>query len=96
MNPNELTQEQRQLIVDRGNRSEKLLRDVDFAKTVGDVENDLVRGWMGSEVPHTKERESYYHQFTALKLVVSKLQEWVSVRDQLIQRESSVAETEAY
>jgi hypothetical protein len=79
-----LEQQEQELMVERGNAAEHLLKSDVFVAAV----NSLINQYMGNILQSPPEnpalRESGYFQARAVQDIVGVLNQWVAVRDQII------------
>ena len=66
-----------------GNDSEKLLKNKGFIKVMNLMMDSSVQNWCQSEYEDTKKREQSYSHFKALADIIATLNQNVTVRDQI-------------
>ena len=79
------TNEEEQLLL-MGNDADALLKQEGFMRVVNNLVENTFQSFVNSKPDESEIRESLYHQYRALILIMETLQQRVSVRDQIIER----------
>jgi len=78
------TEEEQLLLM--GNDADALLKQEGFMRVVNNLVENTFQSFVNSKPDESEIRESLYHQYRALILIMETLQQRVSVRDQIIER----------
>jgi len=68
---------------DRGVRAEELLRNETFSMAIKDVVDYHLNAFLTSKPEDDKQREAAYFQSNAVQQVISVLQQWVSIKENI-------------
>ena len=78
------TEEEQLLLM--GNDADALLKHEGFMRVVNNLVENTFQSFVNSKPEESKFRESLYHQYRALIMIMETLQQRVSVRDQIIEK----------
>lgn len=78
------TEEEQLLLM--GNDADALLKQEGFMRVVNNLVENTFQSFVNSKPDESEIRESLYHQYRALILIMETLQQRVSVRDQIIEK----------
>jgi hypothetical protein len=76
-------------LIERGNAAENLLRQEAFMAASNELINMYLGGLMQTSPEQTKEREMAYAGARAVQDIAGVLNQWVAVRDQIIENIAS-------
>lgn len=74
-----------EFLIERGNAAENLLKQEAFAAVANELINMYLGGLMQTKPEETKEREMAYAGARAVQDIVGVLNQWVAMRDQIIE-----------
>ena len=74
-----------EILIERGNAAENLLKQDVFAAAMNELINIYVEGLLQTSPEQTKKRETAYASARAVQDIVGVLNQWVAVRDQIIE-----------
>ena len=80
-----MANEEEQLLL-MGNDADALLKQEGFMRVVNNLVENTFQSFVNSKPDESEIRESLYHQYRALILIMETLQQRVSVRDQIIEK----------
>lgn len=72
-------------LIERGNAAEGLLKQPTFGVVVNELINVYVGSLLQTTPEQTKERESAYAGARAVQDIAGMLNQWVAIRDQIIE-----------
>ena len=75
-------------LIERGNAAEGLLKQPAFAAVMNELINIYVGGLLQTTPDQTKERETAYASARAVQDIAGLLNQWVAIRDQIIEAAS--------
>ena len=78
------TEEEQLLLM--GNDADALLKQEGFMRVVNNLVENTFQSFVNSKPDESEIRESLYHQYRALIMIMETLQQRVSVRDQIIEK----------
>lgn len=81
-------------LIDRGNAAENLLKQEAFSLALNELINMYLGGLMQTTPDQTKERELAYAGARAVQDISGVLNQWVAVRDQIIENIANQQESE--
>lgn len=79
------TNEEEQLLL-MGNDADALLKQEGFMRVVNNLVENTFQSFVNSKPEESKFRESLYHQYRALIMIMETLQQRVAVRDQIVEK----------
>jgi hypothetical protein len=74
-----------EILIERGNAAENLLKQEAFAAATNELINMYLAGLLQTSPDQTKEREMAYAGARAVQDIVGVLNQWIAVRDQIIE-----------
>ena len=78
------TEEEQLLLM--GNDADALLKQEGFMRVVNNLVENTFQSFVNSKPDESEIRESLYHQYRALIMIMETLQQRVNVRDQIIEK----------
>lgn len=72
-------------LIERGNSAETLLKQPAFSAAMNELINIYVGGLLQTTPDQTKERETAYASARAVQDIAGLLNQWVAIRDQIIE-----------
>ena len=72
-------------LIERGNRGEALLHTATFHEAMAELVNIYMNSLLNTKPEQSKERESLYAGARAVQDITGVLNQWVAVRDQIIE-----------
>lgn len=79
-------------LIARGNRAEELLRNETFAEAFKDLIDYNLNAFITSRPEDAKTREIAYYQASAIQQITGLLQQWATIKEQIIAHNDSVEE----
>ena len=83
-----------ELLIERGNAAENILKQDVFSAAVNELINMYLGGLMQTTPEQTKEREMAYAGARAVQDIVGVMNQWVAIRDQIIENINNEEDTE--
>lgn len=74
-----------EILIERGNAAENILKQDVFQAAMNELINIYVGGLLQTKPDQTKEREAAYASARAVQDIVGVLNQWVAVRDQILE-----------
>jgi hypothetical protein len=74
-----------EILIERGNAAEQILKQDVFTAAVNEIINIYVGGLLQTSPEQTKEREAAYAGARAVQDIVGVLNQWIAIRDQIIE-----------
>lgn len=84
-----------EILIERGNAAENLLKQDVFTAAMNELINIYVGNLLQTQPSQTKERETAYASARAVQDIVGVLNQWVAVRDQIIENINNEEETDS-
>ena len=78
------TEEEQLLLM--GNDADALLKQEGFMRVVNNLVENTFQSFVNSKPDESEIRETLYHQYRALIMIMETLQQRVNVRDQIIEK----------
>lgn len=75
---------EQQPLIDRGVRAEEVLSNETFCNVVKDVVDNCIAAFLNSNPEDEKIRSVSYYQAQAMNQVIGVLQQWVSIKEQIL------------
>lgn len=74
-----------EILIERGNAAESILKQDVFNAVMNELLNMYVGGLLQTTPEQTKEREAAYASARAVQDIAGMLNQWVTIRDQIIE-----------